>query len=308
MKSIIIYHEWIPKVGGIETWLSAVAKTLKAEGYDVRIGFKGYQDYRSILKYGSSIEIFNVDQKAEFECDTLIIATNHYKPANVHGKRVIQVLHSDYSKYHSRLVGNEVDQYVAVSKHASKVAKKMFGIDCKVIYNYPDPDFVKPNEEKERVLKLITASRISPEKGMDRMLILANQLKARDIPFEWHIYGDNQVSPSYEQDVKKKFDHLGEVYFFGYKEDVRRGLVWADYLVQLSDFEGCPYAVLEALKFEVPVILTDYLGAKEIVEDGKNGYLVPLDMKKIDLKRIVEKIPKFKYKPLDTVKSWKKIL
>jgi glycosyltransferase involved in cell wall biosynthesis len=41
--------------------------------------------------------------------------------------------------------------------------------------------------------------------------------------------------------------------------------------------EGFPNALLEAMSLPLPCISTDFLGAKnELVEDGKNGLLVPV--------------------------------
>jgi glycosyltransferase involved in cell wall biosynthesis len=128
------------------------------------------------------------------------------------------------------------------------------------------------------------------------------------VPFVWTIYGDNSHQPNYFEEMKRKFSQFQEVHFVGFKVDVTGGLEEADYLVQLSDFEGCPYAVLEALQMEVPCILTDFPSAFELVEEGKNGYIVPMNMKGIDIKKIANEIPVFKHKPLSTIKEWETIM
>ncbi len=40
-----------------------------------------------------------------------------------------------------------------------------------------------------------------------------------------------------------------------------------------SLFENCPYAVLEAMAYGIPVVASDNSGLAEIIEDGKNGLL-----------------------------------
>ncbi len=47
--------------------------------------------------------------------------------------------------------------------------------------------------------------------------------------------------------------------------------------VNVSSSEGIPVSVMEACSFGVPVVATDVGGTSEIVEDGKNGLLLPAD-------------------------------
>ena len=42
-----------------------------------------------------------------------------------------------------------------------------------------------------------------------------------------------------------------------------------------SRFEGGPYAPLEAMRAGTPVVLTDVVGNRDVVEPGRSGFLVP---------------------------------
>ena len=42
-----------------------------------------------------------------------------------------------------------------------------------------------------------------------------------------------------------------------------------------SRFEGGPYAPLEAMRAETPVVLTEVVGSRDTVEDGVSGLVVP---------------------------------
>lgn len=55
---------------------------------------------------------------------------------------------------------------------------------------------------------------------------------------------------------------------------------------------GMPYTVQESLQYDTPCIVTDIPGCTELIKDGKNGYVVPLDMN-FDVKKLL-KIPKVK--------------
>jgi Glycosyltransferase len=51
--------------------------------------------------------------------------------------------------------------------------------------------------------------------------------------------------------------------------------------------EGLPRTILEALACGRPVITTDWTGCKEAIEDGVNGYLVPIkDSKALSQKMV----------------------
>lgn len=307
MKKIIIYHEWIPKVGGIETAVYNLAKHLVLNDYEVKVAFKGAEDSSSIIRYSEFADTVKLSNQ-NLECDICLMASNHFIPDRIKAKKYLQWIHSDYEKYSLELKNiGKIDKYIAVSQNSADVAKKLFGIECDVIYNLVDPDFTN---FKKPDLKLVSISRISPEKGFSRMLALCEALRSKDVGFVWDIIGDNSQNKSYEDKIKAMFKDYNEVSFVGYKSDIRFGLTTSDYLVLLSDFEGCPLSVLEALSFGVPCILSSYKGADELVQHGQNGYILPLDMNLSDnvLDDIINKKPKFKFNQKGEIKSWLKHL
>ena len=111
------------------------------------------------------------------------------------------------------------------------------------------------------------------------MLILADKLKNANIKFEWNIFTNSKVECNYE-----------EIHFYKQRFDIWDYLVEADYTVLLSDSEGLPYTVQESLQYKVPCIVTNVGGCTEIIKDGINGYVVPLDMN-FDVKKLL-KTPK----------------
>lgn len=121
--------------------------------------------------------------------------------------------------------------------------------------------------------------RIDKEKGWDRMIQMAQMMKNANIDFVWDIYTNNPQ----KTDIK-------EFIFHPQTFEIWNELSRADYCVLLSNAEGCPYTILEALQYQVPCIVTDIDGCTELITDGVNGYVVPLDMK-FDINKI-KKIPK----------------
>jgi N,N'-diacetylbacillosaminyl-diphospho-undecaprenol alpha-1,3-N-acetylgalactosaminyltransferase len=63
----------------------------------------------------------------------------------------------------------------------------------------------------------------------------------------------------------------------GFRDEIRELLALANVVVLPSYYrEGVPRVLLEALAMSKPVVTTDSVGCREVVEHGKNGFLVPI--------------------------------
>jgi len=86
-----------------------------------------------------------------------------------------------------------------------------------------------------------------------------------------------------EKELMKLSNELrisGRVHFLGYVENVFRLLSISDALILTSSLEATPYVLIEALATGIPSVASDIFGIKEIVTDGKTGFLVtPEDVK-----------------------------
>ncbi len=65
----------------------------------------------------------------------------------------------------------------------------------------------------------------------------------------------------------------GVVRFLGISDDVRAEIATADCIVLPSYREGIPRTLLEASAMGRPIITTDAVGCREVVDDGVNGFL-----------------------------------
>lgn len=65
--------------------------------------------------------------------------------------------------------------------------------------------------------------------------------------------------------------------WYDFREDIREILALSDAVILPSYYgEGVPRILLEAMSMGKPIITTINVGCKEVVEDGRNGYLVPV--------------------------------
>lgn len=63
------------------------------------------------------------------------------------------------------------------------------------------------------------------------------------------------------------------VRFLGFRKDVPSLLAGADLLLMTSWFEGMPLALLEAMIAGVPIVSTPWIGARNMLGDGRFGFL-----------------------------------
>lgn len=66
------------------------------------------------------------------------------------------------------------------------------------------------------------------------------------------------------------------VRFLGARMDVYRWMQAMDVLVMTSIIEGMPNVLMEALFMGIPCVTTDAGGAREVVEEGQSGFVVPV--------------------------------
>jgi glycosyltransferase involved in cell wall biosynthesis len=61
----------------------------------------------------------------------------------------------------------------------------------------------------------------------------------------------------------------------GHREDVWKVMRAFDVFVLASQYEGLPFALLEAMTLAVPAVVTDVVGMREAVDDQVSGLVVP---------------------------------
>lgn len=278
------YFSYLNFIGGTETFLYYLIK--KYKDYDITIVYQRaekeqlerLQKYAKCIQYtGQKIKC----KKAFFNYGMDIID-------NVEAEDYYFVIHADYQSLMKKnpnfrpVISRKITKYIGVSEQACKSFSELMGVKCELCYNPLALD------EPKRILNLVSATRLSREKGKERMIKLAKALDDAGIPYLWTVFTTDTNA----------IDNPNIVYMKP-RLDINGYIKNADYLVQLSDSEGYCYSVVEALSMGVPVIVTPCPVFNEIgLEDKKNCYIVDFDMQNIPIEDIYNHIPKdFKYIP-----------
>lgn len=69
----------------------------------------------------------------------------------------------------------------------------------------------------------------------------------------------------------------GKVSFLGNRNDIQELLARADIAVLATEVEGLPLALIEAMRAGLPLVANNVGGVPELIDDGKNGVLVPVN-------------------------------
>ena len=289
---ILVYQKAIGPIGGIETFLYQFLSALKDE-YDIvfvydHIHRNQRKRFQKLVKC-----IKNTGQK--FTCDKYICASNQRNIADQVNSRenfYADMVHADFKsmgwKYRSH---PKTNISIAVSETALSGVKDQIKNEIKVIYNLlkiPKP---------EKVLFLVSATRLSYEKGQNRLNALAERLNERNIPFVWNVFTSDLPNKTIDGFTYRKPTY--NVIDYMHK---------ADYVVHLPDCESWCYTTAEALEVGTPLIVTDYPAIHEQgFKDGVHGFLMNQNMSNID--GVIDNMLKsnlkgFKYKKLDNKQQW----
>lgn len=123
-----------------------------------------------------------------------------------------------------------------------------------------------------RVLSLVSVGRVEPVKGYDWVLDLpmASELLRGN---RWTLLGDGSSRAA----LREKVARLGlPVTLPGSSSQVAKELVRHDVFFMPSHSEGLSVALLEACRAGLPLLATDVGSNGEVVENGVNGFLIPV--------------------------------
>lgn len=118
-------------------------------------------------------------------------------------------------------------------------------------------------------------SRILREKGIDLYLAAAKRIHAKYSNTIFHICGGCD-DLKYEE-ILKQAQKDGYIVYHGQKKDMIPFLKQAACIVHPSYYpEGMSNVLLEGAASARPIIATDRAGCRETVDDGVNGFLIPV--------------------------------
>jgi glycosyltransferase involved in cell wall biosynthesis len=154
--------------------------------------------------------------------------------------------------------------------------------------------FMPVEKKDDGVFRFLLVSRMLWAKGIQEFVDAAKIIKEKYKNVEFQLLGhlDVESPTAISKEQMNIWINEGYVNYLGSSDDVRVEIAKADCIVLPSFYrEGTPRILLESASMEKPIVTTNNVGCRDVVDDGINGYLC--DVKNsIDLADKIEMILK----------------
>lgn len=175
-----------------------------------------------------------------------------------------------------RFMARLVDKVITVSRYDHDLALQSgVGSNDKfiIIHNgMPEISVIVSPRKNKNITRFVMVARFDEPK--DQKLLVDSFSSFKRTNWVLELIGDGP----FLEDVRSHTHKLGiadKIIFSGACNDVPARLANADVFCLISNWEGFPLTILEAMRGGLPVIASDVGGVSEAVIDSETGYLVP---------------------------------
>jgi len=170
------------------------------------------------------------------------------------------------------------DRVVVVHEEAREVYAEF--VDESKLRTIPlgvDPDFFEYSEP-ENSKELVAIGSLRERKGYDVLFEALDIIRQEYPEVHLNIFGDGPLEDELHAQVEQ-LNLAANVTFHGYVDQsvVREHLSRARAFVHPSRSESFSLVRLEAMSTGCPMVVTDISGAREMIRDGEEGFVVPIE-------------------------------
>jgi len=189
--------------------------------------------------------------------------------------RVVQGLYrAGLSRSHCVMFQNAADRDLFVTRGLVRPEQARLipgsGVDVQRFAPAPGSN---PDEGGDTVFLLV--ARLLRDKGVLEYIEAARAMRAKGLAVRCQLLGfvDEGNPNGIRQSELLQWVQEGVVEYLGVTDDVRPFLAAASCVVLPSYREGTSRALLEAAAMARPLVATDVPGCREVIDDGRNGFL-----------------------------------
>jgi glycosyltransferase involved in cell wall biosynthesis len=226
--------------------------------------------------------LFWLNRRLRRQVDFPIVSIVHHLRSN-EGFPVWQNL--VYSWVENKYLAS-VDGFIFNSRATRQRVEAIVGRSRPAMVAFPAGDRLHPSITEDRIreralssgsLRIIFVGNLIPRKDLHTLLQAMTSLPTGSCSLS--VVGRQDIDPKYTRQLQRLVDKSGigiQIKFLGSVSDQKLVDLLYDchVLVVPSIYEGFGIAYLEGMGFGLPAIGTHAGGAYEIIEHGKNGYLI----------------------------------
>lgn len=175
-----------------------------------------------------------------------------------------------------KVVGSLPGSVITVSEYDYQLAKKHNIISVKKLHRIQngvhDCGELKELHNINEVPTILMVARFAVPKKQLQLVKALEKIQSSN--WQLQLVGEGPLlEETMAYVVQQKLTH--RIQFLGNRRDIPELLQQTDLFVLLSDWEGLPLSILEAMRTRLPIIATDVGGVSEAVKHGCNGFLLP---------------------------------
>ena len=173
------------------------------------------------------------------------------------------------------------DLCIFQTEEQKKQYVKYLQLEGPVIHNPVFADFGEPYEGERRKV-IVNFCRMDSQKNLFLLVDAFDKIVKKYPDFRLYLYGVT-VTPTHKSYKKQLLSHIqsigltGKITVFNAASDVHERIRDCAMFVSSSDYEGLSNSMIEAMALGMPCVCTDCDGggARELIQNGVNGLLVP---------------------------------
>lgn len=186
---------------------------------------------------------------------------------------------------------NEEDFALAKNKFKAKRVEYTHGVGVKTdkfSKEIKEEDLIQLKSElniNENDFVIIYVAELIPRKNHYMLLECMKKIVKENKNIKLLLAGNGPLEEKYKEFIKEN-ELCNNIYLLGYRLDIPELMKIVNIAVSVSKQEGLPVNVMEAMLSNLPAIVTNCRGNADLVENGKNGYVINIG----DIEELKEKI------------------
>ena len=199
-----------------------------------------------------------------------------FKGCGFANKLIYKPVEKWLSKYTTALITINDEDYQNALKMKAKSVYKINGIGME-FKKYDETSETKEDIRKSLELTnddfvIVTVAEFIKRKNYETMLKTIQVLKKRNLNVKFLVCGRGRDENKIKNWIKK-FDIEDCVRLLGYRKDINRIMNCSDMFYLASYQEGLTLSVIEAMSFGIPCVVSNVRGNRDLIEDGKGGFI-----------------------------------
>lgn len=231
-------------------------------------------------------------------------------------------VHTDYNAYYytegifktkeyELEIMKSFDNIVCVSKDIMESIKSVIGDPGNLVVKYnpidirnvlekakepvvdvDSADRISKDTASKNKVRFVTVGRLNYQKGYGNLLEACHMLDCDGYEYEVLVIGEKEPwgDEAYRLNCEMKRLNIKNVKFLGGRKNPYKYMAIADWFISSSLFEGYSLVSQEAAILDVPMLLTDVSGVRELLEDNSYGIVMENSVRGIyeEMKRVID--------------------